>query len=415
MDYVDFSYKPKKTDLVCLFKYKTKKSRKEAAKNIALESSTGTWTDVKTKNTRAERIKARVFKIKGDYSWIAYPYDLFEASNIPQIFSSIAGNILGMKVVESIRLEDVKFSSKIVKRYQGPRYGIEGVRKKLGVGKRPILGTIVKPKLGLSSKEHAKVVYEALLGGCDIVKDDENLTNQSFNKFSNRLTLSLEAVEKAEEETGEKKAYLPNISAETELMLERMDEVKSMGGKYVMVDIITVGWAALQTVRKHSSLIIHAHRAMHAAMTRNENHGISMLVLAKAARLIGVDQIHIGTVFGKLEGKRSEVVRIKEGITGKTDGRNEMKMSWGKIKPVFPVSSGGVHPVLVPKLMKMLGKDIVIQAGGGIHGHPDGTVSGARAMRQAINAAMEGKDLRDYAKSHEELRKAIRKWSSVKW
>jgi len=406
MNYIDFDYSPGKDDLVCRFYIEPEKgcSIEEACENVAKESSIGTWTDIVTMEPEiARKLKPSVFEIDREKNEmkIAYPSELFEKRNMPQILSSIAGNIFGMKTVENLRLVDVEFPENLAKSFKGPEFGISGVRKILRIEERPLVGTIIKPKVGLSPEKHAKVAYEAWIGGCDIVKDDENLTNQGFNRFEARLEKTLKARDRAEEETGERKVYMPNVTAETKNMLKRAKLVRDSGGRYIMVDIITVGFSALQSLRDlNLKLVIHAHRAMHAALTRNKKHGISMLTIAKLARIIGVDQLHIGTVVGKMEGPEEEVVAIRNAITEEFFG----------FKSVFPVSSGGLHPGLVPELVEILGKDIIIQSGGGVHGHPDGTVKGAMAMRQAVDAVMEGIGLEEYAMSHGELRRALEKW-----
>ncbi|MFH0986627.1 MAG: type III ribulose-bisphosphate carboxylase [Candidatus Micrarchaeota archaeon] len=401
--YVNLKYKPGKDDLVCYFYLEPAqgKSVSDAAAATAAESSIGTWTDVSTTTKRIARMRAQVFDIKKNMIKVSYPADLFEGGNMPEILSSIAGNVFGMKEVENLRLTDIDFPDSILKSFKGPAHGIEGVRKYLGVKKRPLTGTIVKPKLGLNAKEHAQVAYEAWSGGLDIVKDDENLTGQKFNPFNERVSLTLKMLDKAERETGERKGYMANVTAETQEMLKRMDFVRDCGGKYIMFDVVTGGWSALQTLRDNSNgLIVHAHRAMHGALTRNKRHGISMMALAKTYRLIGVDQLHTGTVVGKMEGSAGEVTAINKAITGKM----------GDIKPVFPVASGGLCPTHVPDLVNILGKDVIIQAGGGVHGHPKGTAAGAAAMRQAVDAAMDRIPLKEYAKTHEELRSALKKW-----
>jgi len=414
MGYVDLRYKPSENDLICLFRIEPNHiSYREAAEHVAAESSIGTWTEVKTMKERIRKMGAKVFEIKGNWVKIAYPSELFEPGNMPQIMSSIAGNVFGMKAVKKLKLVDVKWPKKIMKSFKGPRFGIPGVRKILKVRERPLVGTIIKPKIGLSPKEHAKVAYEAWVGGCDIVKDDENLTNQSFNKFEKRVKETLKMRDRAEKETGEVKVYMPNVTAETKEMLRRARFVKKSGGRYMMVDIVTTGWAGLQTLRNEElGLVIHAHRAGHGAFTRG-NHGISMLVVADIARLIGVDQIHIGTVVGKMVGEMKEVKRLEDEIEKEfvKGGRHTLEEEWHGIKPVFAVCSGGLHPGLVPKLIEIMGKNIIIQAGGGIHGHPKGTRAGAKAMRQALEAAMEGIELKEYAKEHKELYEALRKWS----
>lgn len=413
-EFIDLRYKPK-DDLICLFRISPARniSMKKAANTVALESSIGTWTEVPGKKY-VKKLKARVFSIKGENIKIAYPKELFESDNVPNILSSIAGNIFGMKAVKAIRLEDVSFPKSILKNFPGPMYGIKGIRKMMGVKNRPLVGTIIKPKLGLVTKDHAESAYESWVGGCDFVKDDENLASQKFNVFEKRLVKTLEMADKAEAETGEKKAYLVNVTAETKEMMKRAQLAEQQGSKYIMIDIITAGWAALQTLREADfKMALHAHRAMHAAFDRNPRHGISMMVIADFARLIGVDQIHIGTGIGKLEGKIKDIKEISEEIESESVKATKKRLvqKWGKIKSTLAVSSGGLHPGHVPFLIKHLGKDLVLQAGGGIHGHPSGTRAGAMAMRQAVDAVMKKIDLKEYAKSHTELQEALKKWS----
>lgn len=221
--------------------------------------------------------------------------------------------------------------------------------------------------------------------------------------------------DKAEKETREVKGYLINVTAETNEMVRRAKTVKRAGGEIVMIDILTVGWAALQTMREvcqDLGLAIHAHRAFHAAFTRNRRHGMSMLAVSDVARAIGVDSLHIGTVIGKLDSPKEEVLALRNNLQQRQFQSVDpaLDQDWGRIKSVFPTSSGGLHPGLVPQLMGLLGNDIVIQAGGGIWGHPDGGLAGARALRQAIDAVLSGDRLEDYAKTHVELRRAIETW-----
>ena len=408
MKYVNLDYTPTDRDLICEYYIEPSDiSFEEACERITAESSVGTWTDLKTmKQEIAETLKPNVFSIDKErkIARIAYPQDLFEAGNMPQILSSLAGNIFGVKDVENLRFLDINFPSSIVDSFKGPRFGIEGIRKLTGVKDRPFTGTIIKPKLGLNEKEHAKVAYEAWTGGVDIVKDDENLSSMRFNKFEERIKETLKLRDKAEGVTGEKKIYMPNVTAETREMLRRAEIVKSGRGKYVMIDILTSGWSALQTLRDEGpELVIHAHRAGHAAFTRNKRHGISMTVIAKVARLIGVDQLHIGTFgVGKMEGSPKEDLEY----------RNALTEDMGK-KAVLPVASGGLHPGGVEKLLKISGRDIVIQMGGGIHGHPGGTTKGAMAVRQAVDAFVSGISLEEYAKEHGELGEALDRWGIV--
>ncbi len=402
IDFVNLKYRPKDTDLICDFYLEPLDQPLDViAGGVAAESSVGTWTELTTEKPYIKEKAATVFDIQGNDIRIAYPIELFEPGNMPNILSSIAGNIFGLEDISNLRLNDITFPKELISSFKGPEYGIQGVREVTGVHGRPLVGTIVKPKLGLVVRDHAKVAYDSWLGGCDVVKDDENLSSQKFNPFEERVIETIEKRDRAESETGEKKVYLINVTAELELMKKRAQFVEDVGGRYMMIDILTTGWSSLQTMRDAGfKLIIHAHRAGHAAFTRSHVHGINMVVLARVSRLLGVDQLHVGTAVGKMAETKDEVLANKEACVE----------PMGDIKPVLPVASGGLHPGMVPKLVEYFGNDTVIQAGGGIHGHPDGTVKGAKALRQAVDAAVEGISLEEYAKSHMELSKALTKW-----
>ena len=420
MSYIDLNYEPEDTDLLVLFYAEPPegKNMSYVADRIAEESSIGTWTTLKTLLPDIwERLRARVYDIDEERQIvkIAYPLELFEVENMPAILASVAGNVFGMKSVEALRVMDIRFPKELIEKYPGPKYGVEGVRKLTGVCERPFLGTIIKPKIGLPAKMHADVAYEAWAGGLDIVKDDENLTSQDFNRFEERLYLTLEKKDLAEEETGEKKIYLINITAPYREMLRRAEMVQEAGNEFVMIDVVIVGFSSLQSYREENfPMAIHAHRAMHAAITRNHRHGITMLTLAKIYRLLGVDNLHIGTAVGKMEGSAEEISSIREEIQLQNvpERKFRFQQEWLGIKPVLAVASGGLHPGHIPAVVDILGTDIVIQAGGGVHGHPDGTRKGAIAMRQALEAKMQGIPLEEYAKEYEELRRALEKFLS---
>ncbi|MBS3090511.1 type III ribulose-bisphosphate carboxylase [Candidatus Pacearchaeota archaeon] len=383
-DYVNLKFKPDKKGLICTYYIEPLHlSLQETAGGVAAESSTGTWIDVKTKQNYVKKLDATVFSIKkqqqGAEIKIYYPSGLFEKGNMPNILSSIAGNIFGMEEIKNIKLLDISFPNEIARSFAGPKYGIQGIRKIMKVHNRPLLGTIIKPKLGLKTGHHAKVAYESWLGGCDVVKDDENLSSQKFNRFEDRLKETLKMKERAEKETGSKKAYLVNVTAETKEMLRRAKLAENYGNEYIMIDVLTAGFSALQTLRQENfDLIIHAHRAGHAAMTKNHKHGIGMNVLVKMLRLVGVDQLHVGAAVGKMFETSAEV---KENILA-------AKEKTFNLKPVMPVASGGLAIKDIPAVVKIFGKDVVIQMGGGIHSHPQGTFAGAREAREAIENAV---------------------------
>jgi ribulose-bisphosphate carboxylase large chain len=220
--------------------------------------------------------------------------------------------------------------------------------------------------------------------------------------------------DKAEKETGERKSYLINITSKTSDMIKRAKMVKEYGNEYVMIDILTAGWAGVQDVVekcKELKLAIHGHRAFHAAFDRNPNHGMSMKVLCEISRIVGIDQFHIGAL-GKLAGDREYVMQnwIKSSHDSNKEEKEMLSQKWYGTKPLLSVCSGGLHVGIIERLFNMLGTDLVIQVGGGIHGHPEGTKSGAMALRQAIDAYMNNIKLEDYAEKHKELYIALKKW-----
>lgn len=418
LEFIDLSYKPK-NDLVCLFKVTPARglSIEKAADTVALESSVGTWDKVEGLNEKLiKELGAKVFDIKKNFVKIAYPAKLFELGNMPSILSGIAGNIFGMKAVKAIRLEDIDFPRRIMKSFKGPKYGIKGVRKLVGIKKRPLVGTIVKPKLGRNPDQHAEYAYKAWKGGLDLVKSDENLTDQKFNRFEIRFKKTIKKMRQVEKETGEKKIYVENVTAEADEMIKRAKFIQDNGGNCAMIDIITCGWSALQKLRDENlDLIIHAHRAGHGMFTENPDHGMSMLTVAKISRIIGADNLHIGAVFGKMKGEKEDIINIKDEIEKQfVKKRGILTERWYNVKPVFAVCSGGIHAGVLQRLVEVMGKEIIAQAGGGVGAHSLGIEAGARSMRQAVDAVMKKIDLKEYAKTHEELRLAIDRWGYLR-
>ncbi len=404
-DFLDPTYEPVATDLVCEFRLDPAQgmSMEDAASRVASESSNGTWAPLQAGEDVTD-LSAVAFDIGDDRALVAYPTALFEAGSLPQILSCIAGNIMGMKAVDSIRLLDCEWPESLVESFRGPQFGSSVRTALLDAEDRPVTATVPKPKVGLSTDRHVEIGREAWRGGVDLLKDDENLTDQSFNPFEERVRRSLAARDELEAETGERKGYLINITAETDEMVRRAEFVADHGGRFVMVDIITAGWSGLQTVRETCEdlgLAIHAHRAMHAAFDRLDHHGVSMRCLAQFARLAGVDHIHTGTAgLGKLANE--DTVGINEWLRSDLYGTTD----------VLPVASGGLHPGIVDQLLDAVGTNVCVQAGGGIHGHPDGTEAGARALRQAVEAYVDGESLERRAESVPALAAALEEWGT---
>ena len=387
----------------------------KVGEQIAIEESIGTWTKVTTETEWIRRhLAAKVFKYeRGNRGvvYVAFPLELFdvETGSVPNLLSIVAGNLFGLSAIRHCRLLDIHLPRDYVRAFKGPKFGIEGVRSIVGTleDRRPHLGTIVKPKVGLSPEQTAEVAYEAGVGGVDLVKDDETLTNQRFCPFKERLVRVMEALDRVREETGRVVLYAANVTASYDGMLELADFAVEHGANCLMIDVLTAGFPALQRLAEDPSIKvpIHVHRAMHAALTRSRVHGIHMRVIAKLVRLVGGDQLHTGTAAGKMgvKGEWREVREINDFL----------RSEWHGLKTVMPVASGGIHPGIVPINVRLLGRDVVINAGGGIHGHPWGTRAGAKAMRQAIEAAIRGVPLEEYARDHPELRVALEKWGQL--
>ncbi|MDY6770212.1 MAG: RuBisCO large subunit C-terminal-like domain-containing protein, partial [Candidatus Nanohaloarchaea archaeon] len=229
-DFVEEGYEPGEDELVCDFhlEHVEDVEFEWAAGAVAAESSIGTWEPgLTTMNEEIRERGATVFRLEPDADRIsvAYPPELFEAGNLPQILSSITGNIYGLEELERLRLVDVSFPDPITSAFLGPQLGIEAVRERAGAVDRPLVGTIVKPKLGLHADEHASVAHDSWMGGLDIVKDDENLASMQFNRFDDRVRQTLDAKAEAEDATGEPKIYFPNITAPVAEMKRRADLV----------------------------------------------------------------------------------------------------------------------------------------------------------------------------------------------
>lgn len=391
-------------NVVCRYRVTTDLSMEKAAEAIAAEQSTGTWTGISTLDRSIfDGLGARITSIDGDVITCEFPAEDFsiETGAVPQILSVIAGNLFGLGALKAVRLEDVTFPKSILEQFKGPKFGAEGIRKALKRPEEPLVGTIVKPKIGLSPEKTAEYVYEAGSGGLTNSKDDETLVDQSFCPIEDRTIRVAEALDRLEEE-GRMMMHAVNVSTRSDRIVELAEKVQGWGAREIMIDVITCGYGCLQALAEDPSIKvpIHVHRTMHGAFTKDPRHGINMLVLSKLVRMVGGDALHIGTLgVGKM-------------AAGAHDDSN-LKACLGDdvpYKTVMPVCSGGVHPSLVADIIARSGMDVQIQAGGGVAGHPGGVRAGAMAMSQAVHAAYEGIPAAEYAESHPELRVALERW-----
>jgi len=443
MGYWQPDYEPKPTDILAAFRITPQPGvpPEEAGAAVAGESSTATWTVVWTDRlTSHEHYQAKCYSVtavpgvEGQYiALIAYDIDLFEEGSIANLTSSIIGNVFGFKALRALRLEDMRIPSHYAKTFQGPAHGIVMEREYLGKYGRPLLGATTKPKLGLSARNYGRVVYEALRGGLDFTKDDENINSQPFMRWRDRFLFSMEGVNRAQAATGEIKGHYLNVTAATmEDMYERAEFAKQLGSIIVMIDL-TVGYTAIQSMAlwaRRNGVLLHLHRAGHGTYTRQKNHGVSFRVIAKWMRLAGVDHIHAGTVVGKLEGDPNitrgfyDTLRLNHVPADPGKGLY-FDQDWASLPGCMPVASGGIHAGQMHQLLDYLGEDVILQFGGGTIGHPMGVAAGATANRVALEAMIkarnegrefveEGPDiLRSAAKHCKELEMALSTWGDI--
>jgi ribulose-bisphosphate carboxylase large chain len=337
------------------------------------------------------------------------------------MFTSIVGNVFGFKALRALRLEDLRIPVAYAKTFYGPPHGIQVERDKLNKYGRGLLGCTIKPKLGLSAKNYGRAVYECLRGGLDFTKDDENVNSQPFMRWRDRFLFVAEAIYKSQAETGEVKGHYLNATAGTaEEMIKRAVCAKELAMPIVMHDYLTGGFTAntsLANYCRDNGLLLHIHRAMHAVIDRQRNHGIHFRVLAKALRMSGGDHLHSGTVVGKLEGEREVTLGfvdlMRDDYVEKDRSRGiYFTQDWASLPGVMPVASGGIHVWHMPALVEIFGDDACLQFGGGTLGHPWGNAPGAVANRVALEACTQARNEgRDLAREGGDVIRSACRWS----
>ncbi|MFX1565240.1 MAG: RuBisCO large subunit C-terminal-like domain-containing protein [Promethearchaeota archaeon] len=377
---------------------------------LSIEQTTGTWIRVPRETDEVRR--QFLGKTLGFYRTpgpnytnlivqIGFPMANFLPS-VAQLMAAIAGNIFYVKNT-AVRILDVQFPKAFAAPFKGPKFGVKGVRELLKAKERPLTLTMIKPCVGLATEVFAEQCYESAAGGIDIIKDDELMESPCNCLLENRITAVMEALDKAESETGEKTLYTINISDDGHRTLENAEKMVEMGANALHVNFLATGFTILRDVAEDPSIKVPvlAHPAG-AGMWYRGFHGFNYPTIAKFVRLCGGDMYILPTSHGKL------FMPYFDEISSALNSR----ASFYHIKANWPIVGGGVYPGMIPVNLHELGTDIILGAGGGVHAHPNGSIDGAKAMRQAVDLYMQDGNFEDIPKTMKELQLAVDKWGT---
>ncbi len=324
--------------------------------------------------------------------------------NLPALLATVAGNLFELGELTGIRLLDIDLPQDYAARFPGPGFGVAGTRAKAGVHGRPLIGTIIKPSIGLDPAQIASLVDVLAQGDIDFIKDDELTADPAHAPFDQRLAAVMPVLHRHADRLGRMPMYAINISGSIDEMRRRHDQVLKAGGTCIMVSLNGIGLSGLEYLRQHSELPIHGHRNGWGALTRHPALGMAFPAWQKLWRLAGVDQMHVG-------GLRS---KFWEPDASVTEAGRSCLAPFGGLPPMMPVFSSGQWAGHAPDLYTAMGSaDLMHLAGGGIVSHPHGVAAGVASMREAWEAAMAGESLDAYAATRPALRAALDKFGSL--
>jgi ribulose-bisphosphate carboxylase large chain len=405
----------------------------EAAAVMAGEQSTGTFVSVpgETEQLR-ERYAARVENIEelevvarpslpGSGSprepgaqalrrsaevELSWPLENLGPS-LPNLLATVAGNLFELKPFSGLKLLDVRLPSAFLERYPGPQFGVAGTRKFCGVYDRPLIGTIIKPSIGLTPEATAEQVRALAEAGIDFIKDDELQAHGPHSPFDQRLQAVMRVVNRHADRTGRKVMYAANITGEIDEMLARLEQIAAAGGTCAMVSLNSVGLPALSALRRHAAVALHGHRNGWGMLSRSPALGMSYVAYQKFWRLAGVDHMHVNGLQNKFCEEDCSVVR---------SARECLTPMFPPPAPgceVMPVFSSGQSARQAPDTYRALGStDLIHACGGGILAHPAGPAAGVRSLHQAWEAAVSGTPLAEHAKTHPELKASLERFAA---
>lgn len=401
----------------------------EAAAVMAGEQSTGTFVRVagETDELR-ERFGARVESVveTGEAAapslpgaWVpksaaarwrtaevtlSWPLHNFGPS-LPNLLAAVAGNLWELEAFSGMRLLDLSLPPEFLERYRGPQFGVGGTRRLTGVADGPLIGTIIKPSVGLSPAATAERVAEIARAGIDFIKDDELQADGPHCPFEKRLSAVMRVLEEHAHRTGKRVMYAVNITGEIDEMLRRHERVVAERNTCVMVSLNSIGLPALAALRAHCQVAIHGHRNGWGLLGRSPAIGMSFIAWQKLWRLAGIDHVHVNGIGNKFcESDESVIASARE-------CRTPMFSPPHPGCEIVPVFSSGQSALQAPATYRALGStDLIHACGGGIMGHPGGVAAGVRSLRQGWEAAVAGIPLAEHARSHRELAEALTKF-----
>ncbi|RWI88994.1 3-oxo-isoapionate-4-phosphate decarboxylase OiaX [Mesorhizobium sp.] len=409
------------------YRIETSGSIEALAAKIASDQSTGTFVALpgETEELKA-RVAARVLSIrplpdaahpsipeagKGPFKRadvdIAFPFDAI-GTDLAALMTIAIGGTYSIRGLSGIRIVDMKLPEEFRGAHPGPQFGVAGSRRLTGVEGRPIIGTIVKPALGLRPHETAETVGELIEAGVDFIKDDEKLMSPAYSPLSERVKAIMPLILDHEQKAGKKVMYAFGIShADPDEMLRNHDLVLEAGGNCAVININSIGFGGMAYLRKRSGLVLHAHRNGWDILTRHPGLGMDFKVWQQFWRLLGVDQFQINGIASKYWEPDESFIRSFEAVTTPLFSPDDCAL---------PVAGSGQWGGQAPETYERTGRtvDLLYLCGGGIVSHPDGPGAGVRAVQQAWQAAVEGIPLREFARSHVELARSIEKFADGK-
>ncbi len=321
-------------------------------------------------------------------------------ASLPNLLATVCGNLYELREFSGLKLIDLQLPRAFADKYPGPQFGVAGTRRLTGVEGRPVIGTIIKPSVGLSPEQTAEMVGTLIEAGLDFIKDDELMANPPHSPFSDRFAAVSRVINEYADRTGKKPMYAVNITDEIDEMLRHHDEVLAGGGTCVMVSLNHIGAPSLAHLRRHAQLPIHGHRNGWGMLTREPYLGIEFKAWSQIWRLAGADHLHCNGLRNKFwEPDESVITSARACLTPMYEDRANI---------VMPVIASAQWAGQAVDTYQALGSaDLLYVCGGGIVAHPDGIAAGVRSVRQAWEAAMQGASLESYAQTHSELRQAM--------